>query len=129
VRSRSSVLMRMADSSDSSVDLRIRDFGSHRIVYLQGELAMSTAPAIEYSLASTLLLRDLSLVLDMGGVDFIDSSGFGALISWHHRVEDGGGRIRLMRVPDCLRTLLRLAQMEGRFKLIESEAELSATDP
>ena len=110
------------------VDLRIRDLGSHRIVYLQGELAMNTAPAIEYSLASTLLLRNLSLVLDMGAVDFIDSSGFGALISWRHRVEDGGGRIRLMRVPECLRTLLRFAQMEGRFEILESETALTTVE-
>lgn len=88
---------------------------------------MTTAPAIEYSLTSTFLIRDLSLVLDLGEVDFIDSSGFGALISWRHRVQDAGGRIRLMRVPEGLLTLLKFAQMEGRFEILASEAELSDT--
>lgn len=116
--------MRPGETFNASVDIRIRDVGSHRVVYLRGDLVMATAPAIEHSLRSTLLSRELSLVLDLGAVDMIDSSGLGALISWRQRIQEAGGTIRLMRVPGSLLTLLRLTHMEGRFEMLESEDEL-----
>ncbi len=117
--------MRPGETSDSSVDIRIRDVGAHRVVYLRGDLSMTTAPAIEHSLRSTLLSRELSLVLDLGEVEMIDSSGLGALVSWRQRIQEAGGTIRLMRVPTSLLTLLRLTQMEDRFQMLESEEGLS----
>lgn len=118
--------MGLEDLSKPVVDIRIRSIGSHRIAYLKGDLSMLTAPDIEQQLAPTFQVRGLSLVLDLGEVEFVDSSGFGALISWRHRVEHGGGSIQLMRVPKSLHTLLELSKMEGRFNILESEADLRA---
>lgn len=116
--------MQSSEIPDASIDIRIRDVGVHRVVYLHGELGMMTAPAIEHSLRSTLLSRGLSLVLDLGSVGMIDSSGLGALISWRQRLKEAGGSIRLMRAPESLLALLRLTQMEDRFELLQSEDEL-----
>jgi anti-sigma B factor antagonist len=46
--------------------------------------------------------------VDMSGVEFIDSSGFGALIRAQDRLVLDGRHLRLVGVPERVRTLMEL---------------------
>lgn len=62
------------------------------------------------------ILRDIPsgqyLVVDLGGVDFIDSSGLSALLRLRRNALERAIELRLRSVPDHVAVLLRLSGLE-----------------
>jgi anti-sigma B factor antagonist len=59
-------------------------------------LDASTARAFKDAM-KPLLIQDAKLVIDLSSVEFIDSSGLGALVSCHRQAHTTGGEIKLVR--------------------------------
>ena len=72
--------------------------GDTLIAYLSGEIAGSM-PA--------------QLVLDFGGVDFMDSSGVGLILGRAKQMQALGGRITVQKAPPAVAKMLRLARIES----------------
>ena len=54
-----------------------------------------------------------SLVVDLGRVDFVDSSGLGLLVSLRQLAEDRGAHFALRRMPERVTRLLELTGLMG----------------
>ncbi len=68
------------------------------------------------------------LVLSLGGVDFIDSSGLGTLISLLGAAQKAGGKLKLARVTPRTHELLVLTKLLTVFdKLYDDEASAVAS--
>lgn len=57
-----------------------------------------------------------SVVVDLGGVAHMNSSGLGMLIGALTSARAAGGDVRLAGVPDRVATLLRVTQLDGVFQ-------------
>src|SRR5262245_61664680 len=66
------------------------------------------------------------LVLDLGGVDFIDSSGLGLLVRFAMRVMKEGGELKLCGVAPRIQTTLKTTKVNTVLKAYSSEAEAIA---
>jgi anti-anti-sigma factor len=64
-----------------------------------GELDAAAAPVLSEAIASCVLTRLVDIVLDVGGVTFMDSSGLTVLIDGHRFAWDTGVPLLLRRVP------------------------------
>ena len=53
------------------------------------------------------------LVLDFGGVDFMDSSGVGLILGRAKQMQALEGRITVQKVPPAVAKMLRLARIES----------------
>ena len=76
-----------------SIDARVR--GDRQIVALGGELDIASAPMLEATVAEACAAGVAEVVLDMGSVEFIDSSGLNAIMR---------GK-RLCEAHECVYTL------------------------
>jgi anti-anti-sigma factor len=63
-----------------------------------------------------------SFVLNLAGVNYIDSSGLGALARILVRVRMGHGDLKLCEVPKVVRSVLEVTQMHRQFQIHDSEA-------
>jgi anti-sigma B factor antagonist len=70
-----------------------------------------------------LLTQDVKLVLDLSKVDFIDSSGLGALVSCLRRAHARGGEIKLFGLSKPARALFELVKMHRVFEVFNSPEE------
>lgn len=52
------------------------------------------------------------LILDLEGVTFMDSSGIAVLLRAHRRLEELGGRVRVIHVPEQAGKVLRTAGVQ-----------------
>ena len=59
--------------------------GQHTVVGVTGELDVATSPMLRDSLLALVNRGADSLVVDLRGVTFIDSTGVGSLLRIHHR--------------------------------------------
>ena len=67
------------------------------------------------------------LVLDLGGVAYVDSAGLGQLVQVHATTTHHGGALRLVNVTKRLRDLLVVTKLLMVFDTYENEAEAVAS--
>ena len=67
------------------------------------------------------------ILLNLGGVAHIDSSGLGELISSHITVHDKGGAIKLTRLTESLRDLMTITKLLTVFDVYDDEPEALAS--
>lgn len=67
------------------------------------------------------------LVLDLGGVSYVDSAGLGQLVQVHATTKSNGGSLRLVNVTKRLKDLLVVTKLVTVFDSYDSEAEALAS--
>ncbi len=60
------------------------------------------------------------ILIDCSAVDFMDSSGLGALVMGLKQTRSIGGRFALCGINDQIKLLLELTDMESTFEIFES---------
>ncbi|MFF1411500.1 STAS domain-containing protein [Streptomyces sp. NPDC058289] len=91
------------------IDLKaaVRNDGDVRVT-LAGELDVHTAGQVEPRLTDLAASGHRSLVLDLSGISFCDSSGIDLFMRVHHRCRLAGTRLRLCGVPPLVAKSMRV---------------------
>lgn len=76
------------------------------VLYVSGELDVSTAPALEHTIARCLDGQGGEFRLDLSGLTFMDSGGAKALLHAHNRVESLGRRLVIVSPTSPVRKIL-----------------------
>ena len=63
----------------------------------------------------------VNLLLDLKGVDYIDSSGLGALLFGHRHVKGNNGKMKLVHLNQKVRTLITIAKLEDILEGFDDE--------
>ena len=86
--------------------------GETLYAYLAGEIDHDAAQNLRIQLDDALLARTpKTLVLDLGGVGFMDSSGVGLILGRGRQMSGLGGRLVVQNAPDTVRRMLDLAHI------------------
>ncbi len=64
-----------------------------------------------------------NFILDLSDVSFIDSSGLGVLVTCFTTIRKQGGQLKLVEVPDNVRTLLEMTKLTDFFEICASTAD------
>jgi len=64
-----------------------------------------------------------NVVLDCQGIDFMDSSGLGALIALLKRVSERGGDLKLARLPKKVRMVFEITRAYKIFQICDTVEE------
>ena len=63
------------------------------------------------------------ILLNLGGVSYIDSSGIGELVSSYTAINKEAGQLKLLNLTQKIRDLLTITKLLTVFDVYESEAE------
>ncbi|MFJ5074820.1 STAS domain-containing protein [Streptomyces sp. NPDC088553] len=89
------------------VDVEIRNART-AVLSVGGELDMETAGRLDDRLAEQFGQGRHHLVLDLSGLDFMDSSGLNVLIRSVHRAREAGGDLYLAAPNPAVRRILEI---------------------
>lgn len=95
--------------------------GSVDVVKLPQRLVMANAPAVRKDLLEMIARDHRHLVLDLGEVRFIDSSGLSVLVSAHKAAHKANGTVVLLNPTDDVRALIELTRMHEVFQIFANE--------
>jgi anti-sigma B factor antagonist len=91
------------------------------VVAVSGEIHVSTAPEFSRGLVALQEAGATALVLDLRGVEFIDSTGLSVLLNALRRARRAGGRLAIVCANP---TVLRLFEITGLTRTFDIRPEL-----
>src|SRR5580658_7008110 len=96
-------------AAETAFDLVRMDVGGHPVLFVYGEVDALTSPRLHESLSALIAEGPDRVLVDLANVSFIDSSGLTALVVAHRHLDEAGGELRLVSVPEPVANLLRIA--------------------
>jgi anti-sigma B factor antagonist len=91
-----------------TIDLRTEDGGDQLIFKLRGSLDLATSPTVRAALMDATDKGKRHIVVDLSQLEFLDSTGLGALIGAHRRATEHEGTFRLIVSEGPIARLLNI---------------------
>jgi anti-sigma B factor antagonist len=90
------------------------------LVRLSGEIDLAAVEAIETELLP-LEKRFPTVILDLRGVTFLDSTGLRAIVSADARARKNGSELKIVRGPEQVQKILYLSGLDKILPLVDPE--------
>lgn len=97
-----------------------REIDGTRVLDAVGEIDVYTAPQFKEAVNDIIASGQKHLLVNMAGVAYMDSSGFGALLSATKRLKPQGGSVNLIRCNSAIDRILRITRLDTIFSTYES---------
>jgi anti-sigma B factor antagonist len=112
---------------DLDVDTSTRD--SATVLSLRGEIDVYTAPRLRQALIDLIAQDATNIVVDMGSVDFLDSTGLGVLVGGLKRVKAKEGSLKLVVTQDKISKIFEITGLTKVFPIFGTVDEAVAPPP
>ena len=89
----------------------------HVVVSLSGSIYVEEAAQIRESLIGYIEKGHKTFVIDLGNVDYIDSSGLGTLVAIQKRALQNGGSVIIKNLKGLVKDLFELTRLTKVFEI------------
>jgi anti-sigma B factor antagonist len=93
------------------MDIDVKDSGKVTVVTPHGDVDMAVSDEVRQRLVALVDQGRARLVLDLGGVMYIDSSGLGALVAAMKHARAAGGDIKVCTLESDVRSLFEMTRL------------------
>ncbi len=83
------------------------------VLELSGEIDMSTGPQLRQTIVQRVQEGDIKIILDLSGIDFVDSTGLGVLIGGLKRTRSHGGDLQCVGLTEPLKEMFKLTGLDA----------------
>ncbi|WP_408954615.1 anti-sigma factor antagonist [Natroniella sp. ANB-PHB2] len=98
------------------MEINCIQLGNNLFVELEGEFDLHTADYFRTETSDRLTAEIDNLILDLDGIDFIDSSGLGAILGVYKKINPKGGSIGVINITPHVE---RIFEVSGFLKIID----------
>jgi anti-sigma B factor antagonist len=125
---------RFSVSGDGGITMSLKITNSEvdgvSLVALNGRIVLGEeSTALREKLKSLIAGGKQKIVLNMADIDYIDSSGLGALVAAHLSAKNAGASIRLCNLGKKFHEVMQLTKLLTIFDVYETEAAAVASFP
>lgn len=112
------------------LSVRISDLQGWALARVEGDIDIATAPRLREELIGVIIGGQTRIVLDLDGVDFLDSTGLGVIVGVLKRARTLGGDVRLVCTQPGVRKVFEITALDRTMPLADSPtAALDGTAP
>lgn len=97
------------------------------LIRVAGEIDVYSAPQLREAILALIGTGVSHVIADLRGVDFLDSTGLGAIVGGHKRLRTNDGSLVLAASPDRIVRLFRITGLDRAFSLYPSVPEAIAS--
>ena len=106
-----------------SVKLNTRQVGDVSVIDVSGRITLGEGSStLRDALRGLVTQGQKKILLNLGEVSYIDSSGIGELVSGFTSVTNSGGELKLLNLTKRVKDLLQITKLYTVFDVHESEA-------
>lgn len=96
--------------------------GDVAIINLEGRLDLNSSNQLKDASREFFSKDNCKLILNMDGVDFINSSGLGALVSILKEVRNHKGDLKISNLAEYVKEIFDITQLSSIFDICEDES-------
>jgi anti-sigma B factor antagonist len=111
------------------LSLATRTVAEHTVLEVGGEVDVYTAPRLRERLVELVDSGVRNVVVDLGRVDFLDSTGLGVLVGALKRLRAAGGTFGLVCSKEPLLKIFRITALDQVFPIFGSVEAATSTAP
>lgn len=108
------------------VAIEVEDHGSYTVVRATGYLDVSTSPRLRDRLQEVASRPPRTVLLDLGPVEFLDSSALGVVLHGWKLIQAEGGTLAVVSPQERITKLFEITALNLSIKLYSSIAEALA---
>ena len=106
-----------------SIKLNTRQVGDVSVVDVAGRITLGEgSSALRDTMRDMVGKNQKKILLNLGDVSYIDSSGIGELVSGFTTVTNSGGQLKLLNLNKRVKDLLQITKLYTVFDVHEDEA-------
>jgi len=103
--------------------IEVKRNGDSAQLMLKGRLDLESSASVKEEIRRSLGQGCVKLVLNLQGVEFINSSGLGALVSALKEIRLAKGRLVVCRLAPYVREIFEITQLSHIFEIYATEGE------
>jgi anti-sigma B factor antagonist len=101
----------------------VQNSSGHPVLHVTGEIDIYTAPLFKQAVVNLVSEGNKDVIIDLSGVTFMDSSGFGTLLGATRRLRPTGGGLHLAGPNSTIQRMLRLTRLDSIMRIYDSPEE------
>ena len=108
------------------LEMSTREVNGYKVLDMTGEIDVYTAPQFKESVNQIISTGQNDLIVNMESVTYMDSSGFGTLLSATKRLKPNGGTVNLVACNSAIDRMLRITRLNtvfGTFQTVDEVIE------
>lgn len=105
---------------DQEFQVEEREGSSPRVVAVSGEIDVATAPQLRECLHRVIARGESTIVIDLLGVTFLDSTALGVLVGALKRCRELGGELQLVVADPRILKIFEITGLTGVFTIADS---------
>jgi anti-anti-sigma factor len=105
--------------NQGELSIRLEEDSGTQVLALYGELDLSSAEVLDSTLRSVEAREPSGILIDLSGLQFIDSSGLAVLIDATTRSREDSDRLALLRGPDDVDRLFKLTGLTEHLPFVD----------
>ncbi|HEY4355073.1 MAG TPA: STAS domain-containing protein [Acidobacteriaceae bacterium] len=110
------------------MDIKIRHVEGVTVLDLSGKITMGEGSGqLRSALTDALSAGSKKILVNLGGVSYVDSSGLGELVGGYTTVKNAGGEMKLLNLSKKVKDLLVITKLLTVFDVSEDEASAIAS--
>ena len=114
------------DLTAMELGIDVRTVDSHSVVDVKGEIDVYTAPKLREKLIELVSDGTYEVVVNLEGVDFLDSTGLGVLVGALKRVKAHDGNLSLVCTQDKILKIFKITGLTKVFDIHDSVDEATS---
>ncbi|NQU36995.1 MAG: STAS domain-containing protein [Actinobacteria bacterium] len=95
------------------ITLATRQEQGRSIVEVAGEVDVHTAPELDVAIFSLIAEGNFRVIVDLSGVEFLDSTGLGVLVKALKRVRETDGSLDVVASSDRITKVFRITGLDA----------------
>ncbi|MFZ4661665.1 MAG: STAS domain-containing protein [Caldilineaceae bacterium] len=103
------------------MNLQLTSFDNVTMIKIAGRIDSHSVQRLRQQLVLSAAGQEKNIVLDLAGVDFIDSSGLAAIVHGMKQCRAVGGDLRLCKPPQAVRMVLELTRLDKALDIYPNE--------
>lgn len=102
------------------MEIQVDEHGQVRVLACVGRMDAQVSGLLKDRVQELLDKGNTRLVVDMEGLEFLDSSGLGALVSCLRRIKEKKGEIKLAGLRPEVRSIFEITRVSRLFHICET---------
>ena len=99
------------------MDVRVHDHAGAAVIEVEGEVDLYTSPRVRDAIVRATTARTRTVVVDLAGVVYMDSSGVATLVEGLQFTRGYGGAFRLAGLGETVRQVFTFAKLDKVFEI------------